>query len=167
MDRAIREFAKHPMSGEELMKLAEGKIKIVTSNDICKFNSLNSLFSPYDAVIILYEKQRNNGHWVLLLNRPDVIEYFDPYGYKIDYPCELFNTPKCLSKLLFNSKLNKKIQYNASKLQKLDKDISSCGRWVALRYILRNIDLKSFINLFKNSKYPPDFYVTALTMFVN
>lgn len=168
MDSIVKEFAKNPLSGDELLKLVDRKANLYRNGDLKKFNSIEEALKPYGAMFILYEKDRNYGHWILIFKNGNTIEYFDPYGYKIDFPIKKFNNgyPHVGEMLVEYAKKGGNVIYNPIRLQKLSSNVSSCGRWCAMRLLLREIPLKKFIELFKNSKISGDEYVTLLTMFV-
>lgn len=168
MDNIVKEFAKNPLSGEELLKLVDRKANIYTNGSLKKFNMIEDALRPYNAMFILYERDKNYGHWVLIFKEGKTIEYFDPYGYKIDYPIKRFNYgyPHVGEMLLDYVKRGGNVVYNSTRLQKLSSNISSCGRWCAMRLLMREMPLNKFVSLFKNSKISGDEYVTLLTMFV-
>lgn len=168
MDNIVKEFAKNPLSGDELLKLVDRKANLYRNSDLKRFNSIEEALRPYGAMFILYEKDKNYGHWVLVFRSGDTIEYFDPYGFQIDYPIKKFNNgyPHVGEMLIKFAQKGGSVIHNPVRLQKLSSNISSCGRWCAMRLLLRDMPLDRFINLFKNSKMSGDEYVTLLTMFV-
>jgi hypothetical protein len=54
------------------------------------------------------------------------------------------------------------VSYNQYRFQKLKDHVKSCGRWCALRIILRHLTLEQFKDLFLN-KYSDDL-ATFLTI---
>jgi hypothetical protein len=113
-------------------------------------------------------KNFNNGHWVGLVRRGNEIDFFDSYGYNVDYQ-EKFVTNdylkyetgqnyKYLKFLLDNSQY--KINYNKYKLQ--GKHTMTCGRFVTLRLLNRHLDNKEFIYRYFNNKFSPDLIVCEL-----
>ncbi len=69
-----------------------------------------------------------------------------------------------LTELLYNSPYQ--VIYNKVKLQKFKNETNTCGRWCGLRVALRHLNLKQFCSMFLKQKFDPDYYVTALTLFV-
>lgn len=161
------------LSDEEVLRLVDGRSNLVLYEDIHNYKTIDDLLYPYDACIILYVFQKKPytfGHWVLMHKRGNELEYFDSYGKEIDYPLD--EVPKnlkkqtnqdyaYLTKLIVDSPY--KIQYNDHQFQESDPKIKTCGRYVALRLLLKDLSLKKFEKLFKNN---PDDVVTFLTDWV-
>lgn len=165
----IREI-KRPLSTLDLQKMLGNKIKIIDYRKLHKYHNIDNILGKYGCVILLYETRLNYGHWVCLFKDGNIIEHFDSYGYRPDE--ELKFTPKYfretyygklphLVTLLMNSPY--KIRYNHYKLQKHGNGISTCGRWVALRLLLRNLDEHQFKKLFTVKGIPKDYLVTLIT----
>ena len=158
------------------MELVEGKTKIISYSDLSKYSSIEEALDPHGSLIILYETKENFGHWVSLFVVDDcTLEFFDPYAYAIDD--ELAMVPEYfreesgqdyphLTQLIKNSAKFSRVIYNQEKLQKLKKDVNTCGRWAGIRTQMRAVPLKVFQKLFLKQKFDPDWYVCALTGFV-
>jgi hypothetical protein len=155
----IKNLIKYPLSDDEIFELLNGQTKIVLYPDLKKYKNIDELFYPYDNVVILYIVQNKNGnvsgHWVGLLKRGDTIEFFDSYGSKpddtfdhIDYDVRVQNgeIKPLLSRLLKNSPY--KLEYNEKQLQKLKYGINTCGYYVVLRILLKDLSIKEFQQLF-------------------
>lgn len=176
MDTIIKELSKIPLSGIDIYNTCEKNIKIIKYGEICEYQTIDQLFGQYDAIALLYESKPNYGHWVLLLRHSDIntIEFFCSYGLFIDdhlkYIDKNFKQQTnqdfiYLSKLLLDS--GYKIIYNNVKIQKLKKGVSTCGRHICLRYIMRNIPLKKYIKIMNSSKCnSADDLSTLLTSFI-
>lgn len=162
------------LSDQEVLKLIDGRANLVLYGDISDYDTIDELLYPYDACIILYVFQNKPsifGHWVLIHKRGKELEYFDSYGKFIDYPLKevpdklkkLTNQNYAhLSKLLINSPY--RIQYNDYKFQDSDPNIKTCGRYVALRLLLKELSLKKFEKLFRENS---DDVVTLLTSWIH
>jgi hypothetical protein len=158
------------LTDHDVMKLVEGKAKVVLYSDLYKYKNLDELLAPYGSVFLLFEWQKGSGHWVAIIRQDkNTVEHFDPYGIFIDK--ELSWVPvdyrdisnqnyPYLTALFVNSKY-KNLTYNQYKFQKKGGGIKTCGRWSALRIIFKDLDLDSFAKLFlgKNA----DDLVTMLT----
>lgn len=186
------------------------KSKIIIYSDLPKFNFISELIKPFSCVILLYLTSVNNekiegkntlvryGHWVFLNKMIDgTLEFFDSYGNGPDEQLKIIrknttqkfmnennqNYPH-LMRIITNSVNNgeiKKVIFNDKKLQSVNSDISTCGRWVGLRCVLKEIPLSKFQELFDNKKLIKDlkkqtslqvskksladWLVTALTLF--
>ena len=152
MDKILQTIEKQDLTGDDLLKICEGKVLIVPYHELGDFNSVEDLLSKFGAVIILYEVRKNFGHYTALLYDPDgKLEFFDSYGFKPDQELKYadYNAEQgipYLTKLLNNYK--KPIVYNTMKLQKFVRDVNTCGRWTSTRIRLRNLRLRDFQQLF-------------------
>lgn len=169
-----------PLTGEEVLRLVDGKAKVLSYKNIQSIRDINELFEPYNAVIFLYETKDNYGHWVALIRHPPSkkfpkghIEHTDSYALMPDDELKFATAefkkqngmeyPKLL-KLYYDSGLP--VDYNNTRLQQKGGNIATCGRWVAMRILLRDLTLPEFIKFIKQSKklgYTPDEFITAIT----
>lgn len=114
---------------------------------------------PYNKSykIILIETEYNFGHWCCLMRYNKTIEWFNSYGTK---PKTDLGTISKLKNIIFGQDVNdfnhliKKLPegwnviYNKKRLQKLNRNVNTCGRWCILRLITLNslnFDLEDFI----------------------
>lgn len=172
MEKIIRAQYKKALSMDDLRSASNGRLQVFTYEDLYNIKHIDELFYPYNACIILYQSTPNFGHWVTLIRRKnnttDSLEHFDPYGVKIDDELNGPNRmkfPKLLSRLILKSGI-KTIISNVGRFQSQKALVNTCGRWALIRALLKNKSLEEFTNLFHNQKLEPDFYVTALTMFI-
>jgi len=186
MDAFIKKSKSKAFSNEDISKLCEGAVNIYTYPELADMSNINQLLNypvKCGAAIILYLSRKDFGHWVAIFKVPktsDTIEFFDSYGYSPDDELKMINekfrkisnqVQPHLSRLIYDSAI-KNIIYNNVALQKHDKKqsyesaISTCGRWAGLRISLKEIPLEEFQNLFFKQKFDPDWYVTALTLFI-
>lgn len=135
---------------------------------------------PFDdkAAIILYKSEPMFGHWTMVIKNDTGYNYLDSYGGMVDNPLkhvpkslnkELGQDKKYLAKLLLKaSKSGSDIYYNNAKLQKLDPNIATCGRYCALylKYSHMNVDdfAKMIKKISKDLKMPNDEVITYLSM---
>ncbi len=132
-----------------------------------KYSELNSLTNidellpnDKDFKIILIEQDNNVGHWVCIMKNGNTIEYFNPYGTRVDNDKKWIGKVKnmllnqhddVLSELMEQSKY--KCVYSKTRFQKLNPKINTCGRWCILRLIcLKDMDMniKQFKKFIKN-----------------
>jgi hypothetical protein len=171
----------YSLSGEEVLKLCDGKARLVVYEELYNFKTLDELLRPWGSVILLYEYKRNDngsyGHYVCLNVVPDekggtTVEHFDSLGYKPDEELFKIGIPPEFAKrtsqdkqyllmLLINS--NRNISYNEHKFQKDSPSINTCGRWCGVRIFLKNKTLEEFARLFLETHENPDFLITFLT----
>ena len=171
IDKNILGSENIDLSGADIERITDGKCKIIAYEELQKYNTLDELLNPYDAVIVLYQTKKNYGHWVSILKYDNYIEFFDPYGFGIDEELEIIdhlhlrNQTPHLTYLINES--NYRVIFNDKKLQKFSEHINTCGRWCSLRVRFKDISLKKFINLMtKNKYYDGDFWVSALTILI-
>jgi hypothetical protein len=104
------------------------------------------------------------------LNKPDHIEFFDPYG---DKPEEALKTvpedekeeygedEPYLTNLLRAS--GKKVIYNTYPFQKERRDVNTCGRHSVVRCLYAPYSLAKYKKVMDSSGMSPDNFVSALT----
>lgn len=136
------------LSGNQLITAVPGS-KILTHDQLKDIKNVHDIFKNSNGVVfILLEWERNHkylkGHWIVLINHPDYIEIFDPYG----------NTPRNQWEILQNEFRNephllnllstsiKPVYNNEFKLQ--GNDVDTCGRWVILRGLHKNLSPQKF-----------------------
>jgi hypothetical protein len=118
-----------------------------------------------EVVYILYEAEKNSGHWVAMCRsggrgltgspRPDCIYYFDAYSNPPDIPLKwvdaetnarLGQSRKTLTQMFSITKIP--VYYNNVAYQnKDDKQVATCGRWATsflIHFKKYGGDLKSF-----------------------
>jgi hypothetical protein len=171
MEALIREKMKSSLSDSDLIAMTEGKCNVYEYKDILQFDNIDQMLQPFGCCIILYETAERFGHYTAVLKQGNTIEFFDSLALKPDWQLLFVDKKKRkhlgeekphLTYLMLDSPY--KLIYNKWKFQKFDKNVSTCGRWVALRICLNYIPLKKFQQLFKNQPKSPDYYVTAMTL---
>lgn len=165
MEKLVNEFITYPITGDNILSICGGEANIVTSSDLYKYKNIDDVLGKYGATIIFYDKKDDPvGHWSCIFRKGKTLEFFDPYGMDIDEPLDFTGGKSYLKALCYNSKY--RLTYNPYSIQKYSKNISTCGRFVGLRILLREMDIHKFADLFfKNKHYTPDFWVTCITMF--
>jgi len=98
---------------------------------------------PQLPIAVLYETAPGFGHWVGLLETPEGIEHFDPYGIRPDAELrwvpkkyrEAFQSdaPHMVRLLEREAAGGVPVNYNEFRLQARKPNINTCGRWVVLR----------------------------------
>lgn len=171
----IQQAKKKSLSSKDVLKLVDNKANLLIYHQLTKYNNIDDALGKYGALILLYETKKNYGHWTLVFKRDkNTIEMFDSYGIFIDD--ELNFVPKNFKKegketypyltyLLYNSGYN--IEYNDKQLQSKKIGTATCGRWTAVRLLLRYISIEKFIKLFTGNKcFNPDDLVTLITILI-
>jgi len=174
IENIVKYFTDRDLTGVEIEKLV-GKSPILYSN--LKNYTFNSFFPKGNGdyqILILQTKQVNIGHYVLCYLSLDgkSIEYFDSYGlgapdtYKNFTPYDE-ELPNYLSELLQSDSKRRPINSNYTDYQKWGKS-AVCGRWCAVRCILRMLDASEFESMFIGNKSKflerPDWVVCMLTL---
>lgn len=167
MDKYISKLVNQPLNGAQMMKIVDGKANISTINQLKKYKNIDEVLGRHGAVILLYELKKGYGHWVCLYKYDkNALFFFDPYGLKPDEQLLFGNYSKPYLTMLLN-KSDYDVLYNTEDIQKLSKNVSTCGKFVALKLIFRNLDNREFLSLFLDNKhYDPDFWVSALMSFL-
>ena len=176
MNKVIKQLKSIPLSGTDIYNACEKKIKVLKYGQLLQFQTIDEAFNPYDAIALLYEIEKNYGHWVLLLRHRErgIIEFFDSYGMFIDdqlkHVSPAFKAQSgqdfiYLSELL--AKSDYKVIYNKHKIQSKKENVSSCGRHLCLRYLMKETPLKEYIKIVKSGgSQNPDDVATYLTAFI-
>lgn len=157
------------LSGTEVLRLVNYRSKIIRYPDLHRYGTLDECLAPYGSFFLLYESSPGYGHWTSVTLYKGVITYFDSYGKKYDtmlndinpvWRRESHQDYPYLTKLFEESKY--KIQYNNHQFQKRDSDVKTCGRWCAIRIMLKELPQKDFTYLF--SGRDADDVISFLTM---
>jgi hypothetical protein len=120
------------------------------------------MFKGKPAVFLLFlTEDKNNGHWITVLDNPKNYEVFDSFGTAIDgdrrwlskeEQLEFNEVAPILSDLLAKGK--KPVIHNTTKLQ--DDNADTCGRWAAARVLNHNTDMNTFVSVMKGQGKPDD-----------
>jgi len=157
------------LSDKDVLKLVEGKARIMLYSDLYKCKTLDEALGKHGAMFLLYQVKPSYGHWCAVFKLDDkTVEFFDPYGLMMD--SELNWIPKDFRKvshqlyphltaLFYYSPYN--LTYNEHKFQHKGSGIKTCGRWSAMRIACRDWSLEKFTRIFKN--VDSDDLVTLLT----
>lgn len=151
----------YSLSDKDIRKLS-GCNKIILYPELNNLNSIDELINDYEpSCIILYQtmvsKHQIYGHWTSLKKIGNKICFMDSYGGMIDQtlkqldPNLRIRTDQVrykLSELLKKSRYDD-INYNEHRYQKLDPDITTCGRYSGLFIKLKEFDTDMFYNMMK------------------
>jgi hypothetical protein len=170
MNKKIKDLESKSLSNDELMKIIKNKANLLIYHQLEDYDNIDDVLGRHKACILLYETALNYGHWCCVFKRDaKTIEFFDPYGLVPD--SELKWIPKNLRKdgryphlsyLMYNSPY--KFIFNDHKLQKHNDDVSTCGRHVGVRLVMKDMKIDKYAKLLNSDKrFDPDYIVTALT----
>lgn len=174
----IKEYEKISLSNYQVFDLLNKKTRVLTYTELTNHNDIADVLSPHGSFVLLYLSKSDYGHWCCVIQHPDRIEFFDPYGTFIDDELKHISGDfrkksdqmfPHLTELLYNSGLP--IEYNQYRFQKHGKNINTCGRHVSVRILLKHMLLDEYhdfiINTAKKLKTDPDGLVTMLTLYIN
>lgn len=135
-------------------------IETLKYSDLKNYSDIDELLpNDKDFKIILIEQENNLGHWVCIMKHGNTIEYFNPYGIKVDNDKKwigkiknalLGQSQDMLSEMMERSPY--KCIYSKKRFQKLRPEIQTCGRWCILRIICMkdlDMDIKEFKKFIK------------------
>lgn len=139
----VKKISQTPMGDDNIRKYLPNA-KILKYSELADVSNIEELLpSPKSYFFLLYEREINNGHWVVVNryndNGKDTICYFCSYGSKIDEPLrwnsparnkELGQGSPYLTILLRNS--GKKLQYNNVAYQSKTSPVATCGAFATL-----------------------------------
>lgn len=108
-------------------------------------------------IVLLFELKQSSGHWTCLSRLPDgTLSFFDSYGFKPDdelkfVPDHFKKQSKQDHTYLINKMLEDgaPVEYQPYKLQKMSKDICSCGRHVIARLAFSNLPIEQYVDLYR------------------
>lgn len=137
----IAQIMDDPIDDVEMRKYLGQDAKILKYSDLKGAKHIDELLpNATDFMVLLYQTQPTEGHWVSVLKYPDrfgssVLEYFDPYSKHLDEPLS-WNTPQrnkqlgIISPYLTNlmDTSGHKLLENRVKYQQESSNIETCGR---------------------------------------
>lgn len=160
------------LSSTDISKFLNGKANIIAYDTLHKYNHIDQLLGKYGSCVILFLTKPNYGHWTCVFNNINgAIEFFDSYGFKPDSELKYidknfrnisYQNYPYLDALLYDSGRN--IEYNDHQFQSKKPNHNTCGRWVCLRLLFKDLTLEEFSNLFNIRN--ADMIITKLTSFI-
>jgi len=167
---AKREIAR-PLSNFDIEKwLNKNGIQcnIFSYDNLNDKMKLTDLFSRDGCCIILYNiKNQNTGHWCAIIRHDrDTIEFFDPYGSKLDSNLKYSENKFPTITSIFKRHKVKNVIFNNMRLQRMNNNISTCGRHCSFRILNKDLTLEQYQNGFLKSGFPSklyDYYIYLLT----
>jgi hypothetical protein len=160
----------YSLSNKDIMNFFDGKLNMMTYDQIANCRTIDEVLGPYEKCVILYfwQDKPKVGHWVTIFKTPrNTVEFFNSFGSVPDktldeIPTEFKNKHgegfKSLCKLLYESPYE--IEYNDKCLQ--DDTSSVCGRYVILRLCTEMIPIETFQKLFTKNKRKNDELVLSI-----
>lgn len=165
------------LTGEEMKKMIPWEINMIIYPQLDDFQNIDDILGPTGCCVLLFENNRSydtggetthSGHWTCLVRSQDdennsSINFYDSYGFKPDDQKKKIDKDfmnmidmrdNVLSELLYKAcnELDEVIEYNEKRHQVMKKGINTCGRWVCLRILMKDIsmnDFQKFVNYLK------------------
>jgi hypothetical protein len=173
-----KELEKYALGDDDLRRILGNNITIVSYPDLKHLNDIDEVFDDMGRCILLFLTQdESSGHWLCMHKEGDDIHYFDPYGntlldlrggdkewLSMGKLKQLQQENPLLLKLLIKS--NKKVYYSTYSYQKDKTNVNTCGRHCCVRLLYKNLDLKQYYDMIKNSGLTPDEFVTNITFHI-
>lgn len=158
------------LSGTQVQLIAGYPYPVLKYSETLKYKTLDSLLSHNGGVIILYEFERNMGHFCcMFMHDANTASWFDPFAYPVDDELDYIvpknvrrqfgETQRHLSKLMYESPY--KLTFSDSILQ--SDDTSVCGRYCGYRLRLKHLSDEEFDRIFSSKRYHPDVTIVMLT----
>ena len=123
-----------------MKRILGSETRIITYPQLANYRTIEELLPhAFDFVIVLLLESPSSGHWCALLRYSNTFEWFDSYGFPVDYDLTHWLSPLDRLKLGESKKyLSYLLQgrnqiYNKVKYQQMKQGINTCGDHVAYR----------------------------------
>jgi len=170
-ERGLGKVKSYPLSDADIRKILGDDISIITYPDLKGMSNISEAFDSKGRCIMLYlTESETSGHWVCMLNKPNGIEFFDPYGEPPDKPLktlpmerreQLGEAEPILTQMLRAS--GKPVIYNTYGFQKDRMDVNTCGRHSVVRCLYFPYALEKYKASMDKSGLSPDDFVSGIT----
>jgi hypothetical protein len=167
----IARVKEYPLSDGDMRKLLGENIKVQTYPQLGDYESIDEVFDDMGRAILLFPNASPTmGHWTCLINRPNKIEFFDPYGDAPEEQKEGLSKSRLemldierpyLTKLLRAS--GKPVYYNNHAFQKNKASVATCGRHCAVRLLYAPYTINKYKSIIDKSGLSPDDFVSGIT----
>jgi hypothetical protein len=182
MDKIIKSGESFAYSDKDIKRFLDDDVTILKYPELSNKQTLDDILGGKSCACILYMTKENFGHWTALIKNPggqdNTYEIFDSLGIAPDEELKFIDdsfrqdsnqTRQHLSHIVASDYKNGRVpignvSFGKYKLQKSIKDINTCGRWCAVRCILKRFSTAEFPLLFIDQKLDPDEAVTWLTL---
>lgn len=153
----LKKIEDYSLNEKNIKKILGKNIKIIEYSQLKYINNIDDIFDDEGRCILFFATESNTiGHWECLIKQDNRILFFDSYGLGID-KCKNYVSKKLLIKLneypnYLTDILNKSgynIFHNAVRYQKMEGDITTCGRHCCLRLLnekMNGLQYRQFMN---------------------
>ena len=172
----MEELKEYALSDKDIQGVLETPTNIFTYPQLKNVRSIDEIFDPLGRAIMLYLTEAENvGHYISLIKRGNIIEFYDPYGHKADTQQKGLGIPKNEDIRLNGgmpllTDLAKKggytIKNNTSAIQEDAPDVNTCGRHAVLRTLMYDIPMDKYNRWLKrgeSDKINTDDLIVGLT----
>lgn len=157
----------YAMTEEDCLKIIPS-LRILMYPELENYRTIDEALDEKGRLLILYlTENETTGHWVCLLKKDNIIEYFDSYGnFKPDGEATWLTKEKLrrfkqdkgtLTKLLVESPYD--IYYNKRHFQSKEDDVATCGKHCMTRLYLKHLNLPEYYQLMDDQPLSPDDFV--------
>lgn len=136
----IKKLEKRPVSIERLSKAVPKNTKCILYTDLKE-----PLFPQgiKNLIILLESKSSQIGHFVLVIDRSDGVEYWSSYGHRPQFAIKVTGNDNRLIKLM-----GPKVTINRFKFQ-AEEDTETCAMHTLSRAVFWEMENKDYWNLFR------------------
>lgn len=137
----MEEIQDYPLSDNDIRQILGQEIRIMTYPELKHLRSIDQCFDSKGRCILLFlTSSPTDGHWCCMMNKPDGIHFFDPYGESpedvkggVSMPMreQLDMRQPYLTRLLRAS--GRPVFYNTVPYQQEKSGVNTCGRWCVVR----------------------------------
>lgn len=162
------------LSDSDILTSLNSRCNLLAYEDLEHYSEIESVLGEHGACVILYQtSSATNGHWICVFKHPtkqDTLIFWDSYGFPIDselklskYNLRVHNGESVphLTHLIEQSTY--KVESNNFKYQSNRQNDNSCGRFVIVRLLFRDLDIKQFHHFLSNG-YPELSYEATVTL---
>jgi len=164
------------LTNEDISHFLKNDVHVVLYTQLINLSDIRTLFIETSNVVLLYPvESRTNGHYVALWYDWDTntLNHWDSYGMTINEDIkhskqlmhsETRNTRLALPHLLDKFKKDGgTLIVNQIRMQVLNNQISTCGRWSIVRLLMKHLDNKQFRSYMKLKDLTPDEIISLMT----
>ena len=133
----IEQIIRKPLSDSDLKHILGSETRIITYPQLANYRTIEELLpKSYDFCIILLLESPQSGHWCALLRYSNTFEWFDSYGFPVDYDLSHWLTPLQRLKLGESKKYLSYLLQGRNYIynnQQMRPNVNTCGDHVAYR----------------------------------
>ena len=165
--RLIDESKNKELTINDIMSMSMGKFLVKADRDL-NVNDVFQTIKDKAIIVLLLRGKSMNGHYVAITinDNNQAISMYDPYGFHLDALSDVAGQE--IANFLFELQTalpRYKLEMNMTRIQKLNDNISTCGRYALMRCFCKKLSNAQFNELIegplilKNS----DDIITAMT----